>query len=76
MGLRSESVSDILMNTKAYENVRKNNIKEDASFNPLTESIQKTLIEPYSALIYDTNVVGNHEENDCKKCCKVNQLNK
>ena len=63
------------MNAKAYEKVRKNNIKEDASFNSLSESIQKTLNEPYSALLYLTYIVDNHAENDCKKCCKVNQLN-
>ena len=75
MGSRSESISEILMNTKAYEKVRKSNIKEDASFNSLSESIQKTLNEPYSALLYLTYIVDNHAQNDCKKCCKVNQQN-
>ena len=75
MASRSQAISSILMNTKAYEKVRKSNIKEDVSFNSISESIQKALNEPYSALIYDTYVVDNHVENDCQKCCKVNQLN-
>ena len=76
MGSRSEALTEMLMTTKAYEEVRKSNIKEDTSFNSLSESIQKTLNEPYSALIYVTMLVDNHVENDCKKCCKVNQLDK
>ena len=75
MGPRSGAISETLMYAKAYEKVRKSNIKEDVSFNSISESIQKALNEPYSALIYDTYVVDNHVENDCQKCCKVNQLN-
>ena len=57
MGSRSEGITEILMKTKAYEEVRKSNIKEDTSFNSLSESIQKTLNEPYSALIYETYII-------------------
>ena len=75
MGQRNEAIGTVLMNAKVYENVRKNNINEDTSFNSLSESIQKTLNQPNSAFIYVKDVVDNHVENDCKQCCKVNQLN-
>ena len=75
MGSRSEGITEILMKTKAYEEVRKSNIKEDVSFNSLSESIQKTLNQPNSVLMYIKFVVDNHAENDCKECCKVNHLN-
>ena len=66
MGQRNEAIGTVLMNAKVYENVRKNNINEDTSFNSLSESIQKTLNQPNSAIIYHKYVVDNHAENDCK----------
>ena len=72
MGEASEAESSLMMNAKVFEKVRKNNINDDISFNSPSESIQKTLNQPYSAFMYVTNVVDNHVENDCKKCCKVN----
>ena len=76
MGSRDEAISSILMNAKAYEKVRKSNIKEDDTFNSLSESIQKTLNQPNSVLMYINFVVDNHAENDCRQCCKVSKLNK
>ena len=66
MGERSDGISTIVMNDKAYENVRKNNIDEATSFNSITESIQKTLNQPNSAIMYTKYVLDNHAENDCK----------
>ena len=54
------------MNAKTYEKVRKSNIKEDSSFNSVSESIQKTLNHPNSVFMYIKLVVENLEENDCK----------
>ena len=76
MGEASEAKSSLVMNAKVFEKVRKNNINEDTSFNSPSESIRKTLNQPYSTFMHSTIVVENHVENDCKKCCKVNQLNK
>ena len=71
MGPRSGGTSTTIMNAKVYENVRKNNINKDTSFNSITDSIQKTLNQPKSALIYSKFVVDNHAEYECK----VNQIN-
>lgn len=66
MGKRSGAKSTTMMNANAYENVRKNNIKEEISFNSISESIQKTLNQPNSAFIYSKYVVDNQAENECK----------
>ena len=66
MGKRSGAKSTTMMNAKVYENVRKNNINEDTSFNSISESIQKTLNHPNSAFIYSKYVVDNQAENECK----------
>ena len=66
MGKRSGAKSTTMMNANAYENIRKNNIKEEISFNSISESIQKTLNQPNSAFIYSKYVVDNQAENECK----------
>ena len=66
MGKRSGAKSTTMMNAEVYENVRKNNINEDTSFNSISESIQKTLNHPNSAFIYSKYVVDNQAENECK----------
>ena len=72
MGKRSSSSSITIMNAKVYENLRKNNINQDTSFNSIRESIKKTLSKPKSALFYARFVVDNQEEYECK----VNQIKK
>ena len=66
MGKRSGAKSTTMMNANAFENIRKNNIKEEISFNSISESIQKTLNQPNSAFIYSKYVVDNQAENECK----------
>ena len=58
------------MNAKVFENIRKNNIKQDASFNSGRESIKKTLNTPMSALMHSRNFVDNFAEYECE----VNQI--
>ena len=72
MGQRSGRASTIIMNAKVYENLRKNNIDQDISFNSIRESIKKTLDMPKSALLYPKLVIENQAEYECK----VNQLKK
>ena len=70
MGQRSGRASTIIMNAKVYENLRKNNIDQDTSFNSIRESIKKTLDMPKSALLYPKLVIDNQAEYECK----VNQI--
>ena len=58
------------MNAKVFENIRKNNIKQDASFNSVRESIEKTLHMPMSALMLSRTFVDNVPEYECE----VNQI--
>ena len=61
MGSRDEAISSILMNAKAYEKVRKSNIKEDdAILSILSQKVsRKTLNQPNSVLMYINFVVDN-----------------
>ena len=57
-GPKDWAISKIL-NTKPYEEILKNNIDIDSSYNPLNISIHNVLTQPKTALIALDNNVGH-----------------